>query len=688
MAAPDSWPRLGPGSQPLQKVENYKTTKTQLMSSRAVGSKSGTLITNPGCSSPSKRRRRSAGPLKKEQVKAMLPVLLFQELPSCSVGTGKTDRGKNVLQFFSKSKHRAATGIELGPLLQLLSNFDPVNDGKGFLYKGEKYLAGEHAFQAAKFENLNEDLPKEQVDKLKHKFTVEGGEFTDGKAAKSAGTKGAYTKLGVSLNIKEWEAKRLKVMTELVQARFEQDPVFRQIVTALNKAGIKIKHFERSGAKSFWGGNFSKQTGEWRGGNHLGKILMSLGDGDATKSQLPASSQETSKSAETKKQLLLFPAESIGGLRATELDPVAYAKSILAQEYPQLSLDHYSFEFRQLSQEFYAIVIIQENDSALPLADNDRFNRICGEALGKQRGPVVVYKAKNANADKVEWQSMDDRSCQEWLARLRRISARILRKRATFGDFLQKEKIGIIAPPSNESDHGDEGSVSDENFDPHDCWGGAVFCHEPSAEQKQTILLRQPISDQSAGDSKLQDTDHSAKKQRVVGPSSGQSSKDSKDTPNKRQKKKNAIAAIFYVNDDPVYDFDSRTQDEFIIEEFKEENSLLDLFEAIHLNRKITKENFSLSFNSKSPIAAALYKFLQGDKFLSPDLLGEVNASLKYKALVYRTKPISTPKQLMDLFSEVIPSVKDNVEMLDETIEGVVETSCAPKRWTKFHIQD
>lgn len=68
-------------------------------------------------------------------------------------------------------------------------------------------------------------------------------------------------------------------MMNVLKARYASDPMFRQILEATLKSNILLLHYERIGAKSYWGGAI--KDGEIVGNNTLGKMLMTLRDGGA-----------------------------------------------------------------------------------------------------------------------------------------------------------------------------------------------------------------------------------------------------------------------------------------------------------------------------------------------------------------------------------------------------------------------
>ena len=65
-------------------------------------------------------------------------------------------------------------------------------------------------------------------------------------------------------------------MRAICEARWEQHAPSREALRAVAARGWRLLHFERAGAKSFWGGAVSRATGQVEGANALGKMLMAL----------------------------------------------------------------------------------------------------------------------------------------------------------------------------------------------------------------------------------------------------------------------------------------------------------------------------------------------------------------------------------------------------------------------------
>ena len=166
--------------------------------------------------------------------------------------------------FYSKSKSKADLGKAIpADWRRQLSNFWPQE----VEVDGRKYPNPEAAFQAAKaMTSSKPEMAKE--------FEVGGSIGPEPADAKNAGTKKAYKAAGATLKAADWDKVRVEAMMKVLQARYAADPMFRQILEATLKSNILLLHYERSGAKSYWGG--AVKDGEIVGENMLGRLLMTL----------------------------------------------------------------------------------------------------------------------------------------------------------------------------------------------------------------------------------------------------------------------------------------------------------------------------------------------------------------------------------------------------------------------------
>lgn len=160
--------------------------------------------------------------------------------------------------FFSRSKNLPN---------RYMSNFTIINGGgitipESFPIKnmiGYKFNSIENAFQASKY-GLIEDI---NGIKLIQKSTPN--------EAKSLGSKSGMKKQGKKLDTPLWNSMSYIIMQELVRERMKIDELYRLIAKNCKMRKIPIKHFERNGSKSFWGGCY--KNGEWVGYNALGRII-------------------------------------------------------------------------------------------------------------------------------------------------------------------------------------------------------------------------------------------------------------------------------------------------------------------------------------------------------------------------------------------------------------------------------
>ena len=139
---------------------------------------------------------------------------------------------------------------------------------------GQSYLTVEHAFQAAKF--LAHAKPGAKAAVRAADFEVGGMLFLP-KAAKLAGARRGMGTAGCTLDVASWSAAADAVMLEALASRWKVDDVFRRVLRETARQGIRLVHFERSGAKSYWGGGI-KEGPTVVGRNRLGEMLEGLRD--------------------------------------------------------------------------------------------------------------------------------------------------------------------------------------------------------------------------------------------------------------------------------------------------------------------------------------------------------------------------------------------------------------------------
>lgn len=169
--------------------------------------------------------------------------------------------------FYSKSKSKADLGKGIpADWRKQLSNFWPVE----VTIDDKTYPSAEAAFQAMKaMHSSKPEMAKE--------FEVGGSIGPDPAVAKQHGTKKAYRAAGAVLRAKDWDAARDAAMFRILEARYANDPMFRKILHASKELGVVLLHYERSGAKAYWGG--AVKEGQIVGKNRLGEMMMLLRDG-------------------------------------------------------------------------------------------------------------------------------------------------------------------------------------------------------------------------------------------------------------------------------------------------------------------------------------------------------------------------------------------------------------------------
>lgn len=122
-----------------------------------------------------------------------------------------------------------------------LSNFYAAS----FIYNGRRYSTSEHAYQAAK------TLDPREVSQIQN-----------------ARTAGHAKKMGRAVTLRPgWDGMKLRVMEEIVRAKFLQNPMLREWLEETGDAELIEGN---TWGDRFWG----KVDGV--GENHLGKILMKV----------------------------------------------------------------------------------------------------------------------------------------------------------------------------------------------------------------------------------------------------------------------------------------------------------------------------------------------------------------------------------------------------------------------------
>lgn len=114
-------------------------------------------------------------------------------------------------------------------------------------WRGVDWVTSEHAYQAAKFDDLS------IIEKIKN--------------ARSAHDAFKIARANDDKKISNWNEIRLRIMEEIVRAKLAQHPY---VLKKLLETGDK-EIIEDSPRDSFWG-----RGPDWKGENHLGKIWMKL----------------------------------------------------------------------------------------------------------------------------------------------------------------------------------------------------------------------------------------------------------------------------------------------------------------------------------------------------------------------------------------------------------------------------
>ena len=200
---------------------------------------------------PPKRARTAATTAGRAAVAtgaAVEPLKFFFGSAVAQPGKGLVIRGKEVLDWRSK-----------------LSNFAPIPGGMEV--DGRTFAMVETYFQGSK---ALFSTHKGMIDE----FVVgPTNKYSTGKAAKRAGGKPHYTKVGAELDVPRWDANCDAVMERGLRARFACDAEFAEIL--LSTRGRTLLHSTPRPDKH-WCGTW--KDGEIRGENTLGKLLMKIRD--------------------------------------------------------------------------------------------------------------------------------------------------------------------------------------------------------------------------------------------------------------------------------------------------------------------------------------------------------------------------------------------------------------------------
>ncbi|MCA9710806.1 MAG: NADAR family protein [Myxococcales bacterium] len=189
-------------------------------------------------------------------------------------------RRLHVVQFASRSKDAPALAPGLPRSWRRylsnfasLSNLSTLSSAQPLRIDGHAYATVEHYFQARKAACSTRP-------EMAAWFTLEhAGPHRvgpDPREAKQAGARKGYRTHGAELDVARWVEVRELVMRTAIEARWAQDELFRRILVSTR--GLRLLHFERAGARSFWGGSLDATTGELQGTNRLGAIMTERRD--------------------------------------------------------------------------------------------------------------------------------------------------------------------------------------------------------------------------------------------------------------------------------------------------------------------------------------------------------------------------------------------------------------------------
>jgi len=188
-------------------------------------------------------------------------------------------RCAGITQFYSRTKSCPSDGRNYA----LLSNFTQYEDNKG------QTTSVEFLFQIEKLTcDSSGNVSGRKALELEITSSVENSS-----QVKRLGSSLNWAKYNLKLDRQAWEKKKDGVMKGLIQRRLRDDPTFRDILTYVMQGDHPmLLHFERSGAKSYWGGSINEK-GEIVGVNRLGKIMMEVWHEDQSKSTKPLSSDSS-----------------------------------------------------------------------------------------------------------------------------------------------------------------------------------------------------------------------------------------------------------------------------------------------------------------------------------------------------------------------------------------------------------
>jgi hypothetical protein len=149
-----------------------------------------------------------------------------------------------------------------------------LDEAKLQAYEGH-FASIEHFYQGMKFHTVSgNEAARVRGREYARKFLLDGEYGRDARVAKSKGGKGAMKTLAFTLDSTTWNRVQDTVMSVAIRARSSVDPLYTAALKQSAQGDWLWLHFDRSGAKSYWGGHVSKETGEWKGRNRRVELLM------------------------------------------------------------------------------------------------------------------------------------------------------------------------------------------------------------------------------------------------------------------------------------------------------------------------------------------------------------------------------------------------------------------------------
>lgn len=203
--------------------------------------------------------------------KELYNALMMKTNNDASVETAvQENNSEGVIEwFYSKSKAKGDVFGQEVNWRRYISNFQNVPNG--LKWDMQTFPNIEHAFHYEKYKRTNKP-------ELKERYVGITSSFPNNGQAKVFSGKKAMKENGVTLDVQRWNRERVDVNAQLLQARLEQDPKFKNILTEIKHNNIHLYHYERCGRSkpSFWGAMEFKDGSGIIGNNMLGKQMMAL----------------------------------------------------------------------------------------------------------------------------------------------------------------------------------------------------------------------------------------------------------------------------------------------------------------------------------------------------------------------------------------------------------------------------